>query len=351
MGEGINLRRGGKPKKLPILNPNLPANASVEYMGGATFNVEIVTPGYPEEYTYQWYKNGSAISGATETSYSVSSQTASAEFYCIVTSKAGSVQSRTATFTVGSALPNYTFSGGHQLVDDGSGNWRLMLTSTGTLRFANRGTGANGIDVFLVGGGAGGCASGQAGYGGGGGGGGRTKTVSGKAVSKNTDYVITVGGGGGSSANGGNTSAFDESVDGGTTGNGTWQNWGGSGGSGGGSGSNWSGNRTPGAGGSDGGSGGSGNSNGGAGQNTTTGEFGDSNATWYSAGGAGGACGAANGANSATESSGGAGGGGASGSAATYYGGGGGGGHYRNATMMAGGSGYSGIVIIRNKRG
>ena len=119
-------------------------------------------------------------------------------------------------------IPVFTYSGDSQVVDDGNGNWRIKLMSTGTLRFTDLGNAKDGIDVFLVGGGAGGCASAQAGYGGGGGGGGYTKTVSGKAVSKNTDYVITIGGGGGSKANGGITSAFDESVDGGATGNGTW---------------------------------------------------------------------------------------------------------------------------------
>ena len=347
MGEGINLRRGGKPKKLPILNPNLPANASVEYMGGATFDVEIVTPGYPEEYTYQWYKNGSAISGATETSYSVSSQTASAEFYCIVTSKAGSVQSRTATFTVGTALPTYTYSGDSQLVNDSDGNWRLKLTSTGTLRFTNRGTAVNGIDVFVVGGGRGG--------GGGGGGGGFAKTYKNIPISVNTDYSVVVGGGGASRGtdvssapgNGGQSSFSTRTAAGGNGGgygnNSTTGHAGGNGGSGGGS--------MYAAGGTNGSAGTAySGKTAGTGQGGNTGEFGVSSATRYAGGGGGGS-------NSSVTAggAGGAGGGGTGGNSANSTNGtkgtdglgGGGGGSWSGVSS---GKGGSGIVIIRNKR-
>ena len=116
MGECINLRRGGKAKVLPILNANYPANASVEYGGSATFKVEIATHGYPEEYTYQWYQNGVALSDRTSSSFTYSNLTASGTYQirCDVTNKAGTVQSRTATLTVGTALPNYTYTVGHE---------------------------------------------------------------------------------------------------------------------------------------------------------------------------------------------------------------------------------------------
>lgn len=104
MGECINLRRGGKQKKLPILNANYPADVSTTYIDGntasASFKVEIITDGYPIEYTYQWYLNGSAVSGATGASYTWSGTEGTYSVRCDITNKAGTVQSRTATLSV-----------------------------------------------------------------------------------------------------------------------------------------------------------------------------------------------------------------------------------------------------------
>lgn len=101
MGECINLRRGGKAKKLPVLNTSYPANVTAEIFGSATFKVEIAEHGYPEVYAYQWYKNGSVISGANGSSYTASNLAiGSYTFYCKVTNEKGTVQSRTATLTV-----------------------------------------------------------------------------------------------------------------------------------------------------------------------------------------------------------------------------------------------------------
>lgn len=104
MGECINLRRGGKQKKLPILNANYPADVSTTYIDGntasASFKVEITTDGYPIEYTYQWYVNGSAVSGATGASYTWSGTEGTYSVRCDITNKAGTVQSRTATLSV-----------------------------------------------------------------------------------------------------------------------------------------------------------------------------------------------------------------------------------------------------------
>lgn len=354
MGECINVGRGGKKKFLPILNANYPADVTVEYGGSATFKIEIAEHGYPEEYTYQWYEDGVAIGGAIYSTFNHINLYGSGthQIRCDVTNKKGTVQSRTSTLTVGSALPNYTYSGSHEIWDDGNGNWRMFLKSSGTLRFTNRGTAINGIDVFLVGGGAGGRSVINNGFGGGGGGGGYTKTVRNIGVATNTDYGVVVGGGGGNSANGGETWFVGHGVGGGTTGgNGdSWMNSGGNGGSGGGGGSSWDGGRTPGDGGSDGGNGGKGNYQVGYGQGSTTREFGEAGATLYSGGGGGGACGSLAGANSWSEGAGGAGGGGHAQSNATFWGGGGGGGNYRNSTWNGGGAGYGGIVVIRNKR-
>lgn len=348
MGECINLRRGGKAKVLPILNANLPADVTVEYNGNATFKIEIAEHGYPEEYTYQWYLDGGVLSGGNDTSYTFIGLNYGGTYKvrCDVTSKAGTVQSRTATLTVGSALPDYTFSGTHERIDDGNGNWRIKFTSSGTLRFTNRGTGINGIDVFCVGGGGGGYNNG---WGGAGGGGGYTTTATGKSIAKNTDYWIDVGSGGYVNGRGGTSKfgALSVQAEGGYAPSAystRTEYRGASGGSGGGG--------FYVGGGSDGSDGQPNYTNGeyvsGSGQHRTTREFGESGATLYAGGGAGGSD-----SSNIVTTYGGAGGGGNSGyrknaTQGTNGLGGGGGGGCSGSYAAAGGG--SGIVIIRNKR-
>lgn len=101
MGECLIVRRGGEVKALPVLNAGLPANGSLVAGSGdtLTLSVAIATPGVPPQYTYQWYKNGTAISNATNSTYTVTAEAAikTDSYYCVVTNKAGAVQSRTAT--------------------------------------------------------------------------------------------------------------------------------------------------------------------------------------------------------------------------------------------------------------
>ena len=248
-------------------------------------------------------------------------------------------------------IPEFTYTGSYEVVKDddtvisdvahyNEANWKIRFLTSGTLNFANLYGARNGIDVFLVGGGASGRDPGTSGNGGGGGGG-YTTTALNKTLTVGTDYTIIIGDGGAMQASGGNSggtsTAFNESAAGGETGT---TSAGGAGGSGGGAPQN-------GSGGSDGANGNQGSSSsnpGGTGQGTTTREFGEANATLYSGGG---------GAGGGTGGSGGDGGGGhgASDSVAatageTNTGGGGGGGH---ATRDAN-AGGSGIVIIRNAR-
>lgn len=86
----------------PVLNTSYPANVTGATVGSsATFKVAIATAGVPESYTYQWYVNGSAVSGATGATYTRSNLTLGTyTVYCKVTNAAGTVQSRTATLTV-----------------------------------------------------------------------------------------------------------------------------------------------------------------------------------------------------------------------------------------------------------
>jgi len=223
--------------------------------------------------------------------------------------------------------PHYTFTGSHQLLDDGDGNWRIKLKSSGTLTFQYERL----IDVFLVGAGGGatavnGTSTGEYRYASGGGGG-YAQTCASLTAQRKTDYSVIVGVGA-AGAEGAASSAFGQSAAGGKAGGlaSTGYVAGGDGGSGGGG--------YLGAGGSDGANGGSGYNScpGGSGQGTTTREFGEADGAPYAAGGNGGqpdtdgAAGAAN-----------------TGDGATPY-------KSNSADSHDGFAGGSGIVIVRNHR-
>lgn len=280
-------------------------------------------------------------------------------------------------------LPIYTYTGQHTLLKDNAeqGWWRIKFLSSGVLTWLSEDTE---IDVFLVGGGAGGSSREPASETGpvdigGGGGGGYTKTVKRLSVQKNQRIQITIGAGGSAGNSGGATSFDSQSVKGGS---------GKSGGCG--SGANSIVNRyaneaVAGNGGSDGNSGGQGiyissksdssvqTATTGIGQGSTTREFGDAGAELYSGGGGGAAAHHIGASENVSSGSGGTGtprlaksgtGGrsgdvqylSAGGSAGGGYGGGGGGGIkllYSIADLSdssACGAGAQGIVIIRDAR-
>jgi len=113
--------------KLPVLNESYPADVSASYYFGdstsVTFKVEISTDGKPAEYTYQWYKDGTAVSGATKATYTAAGLNADGthSIYCIVTNKAGSVKSRTATLTLKGETKFLYYYGDQKT--DASGGW------------------------------------------------------------------------------------------------------------------------------------------------------------------------------------------------------------------------------------
>lgn len=224
------------------------------------------------------------------------------------------------------------------------------------------------LDIFCLGGGGGGAQSRKEPYdlsaiGGGGGGGGYTITVFNIAVSAGQVINCFVGAGGNSNNNGGGTSVWRDGVslcnaDGGYSGQSPNSNNanGGAGGSGGGGGCF---DNTSGYGGSDGNPGGGwsgttgSSSSGGAGQGRTTRAFGELHGTLYSGGGSGGA-GQRRGGTTANVGSPGSGGGAyggrgnvVGGSASPNTGGGGGGGGSLGNTEMPGGTGGSGIILLR----
>lgn len=351
--------------KTPILDSAYPADVSILNGESATFQVIITEDGMPAAYTYQWYVDGEAVIGETRASFTYTAPEDATNYTksisCAIANSAGTVWSRGAALNVKSHIPEFTYTGSYEVVNDSDGassetdvNWKVRLLTSGKLRFTDLRGAKDGIDVFLVGGGGGGsCGSwfdpstgvdGRSG-----GGGGYTNTRRAVQVNKNTAYNIIVGAGGsGGTVNnpgggtGGESSAFGVTAPGGGGGG----NYiGGSGGSGGGTG-NWSGSGVnsgmAGAGGSDGSDGGAGAGSGGKGQGTTTREFGETANTLYAGGGGG---------ESTNRAAGGAGGGAAARATATANtGGGGGGSTLGNSSDAYAGGGGSGIVIIRNKR-
>lgn len=88
-------------KKVPVLDTSYPADTSAIIAKTAEFKVVIKEDGYPTEYTYQWYAYGNAIEGATEAVYNRKAGKVGKEnIHCVVTNDAGTVQSRTAVFTI-----------------------------------------------------------------------------------------------------------------------------------------------------------------------------------------------------------------------------------------------------------
>lgn len=106
MGECLIMRRGGETYKPAILNTAYPQDVSVTVIKGSTksavFNVLIAEAGTPAQYTYQWYKDGVAVDGATESSYVADglAETGENTVFCEVTNKGGTVKSRVATLSV-----------------------------------------------------------------------------------------------------------------------------------------------------------------------------------------------------------------------------------------------------------
>lgn len=258
------------------------------------------------------------------------------------------------------AASKFTYTGQYNVRKDGV----VELLTSGTIVFLEPKV----IDVFMVGGGAGGKSPNgnrDTGYGYAGGAGGYTRTIKRVSVPANTNITVTVGAGGATSDKGepGGASAFStfsvsgaERVSYSYTQQATTK--GGSGGGGG-----VQSNSDYGAGGSDGNSGESGypinTSAGGTGQIFTTREFGEAQGKLYASGGGGGRYMAAQ---SPIVSPGGTGGGGsgawsgsetskyqvaAAGVANTGSGGGGGAGPAGSVSLALGASGGSGIVCFR----
>jgi hypothetical protein len=100
---------GGSTPAAPVITTQ-PANQTVSVGQAAAFTVAAT--GTPP-LSYQWQKNGAAISGATSSSYATPATTAAdngAQFRVVVSNSAGSVTSSAAThseFRAATAIANY----------------------------------------------------------------------------------------------------------------------------------------------------------------------------------------------------------------------------------------------------
>lgn len=332
-----NAGGGGAPNKSTII-VTAPTGSAVTCKSGST------TKTAPEKngtWTFSGLGNGTWTITATK-----SGQTATKS----VTISRLEVEYVTITYN---QIPAFTYTGSYQTVDDNDnpittsqGNWKIRFLTSGTLKFTDLNGAANGIDVFLLGGGGAGSelCNGKVG---GGGGGGRTTTARGVNMTAGTSYPISIGSGGIgtyqlSGINGGTTSAFSYTAAGGEGGymsdvdNGK----GGDGGSGGGgAGHNYHDDNYPGGnGGVNGSNGAEGTSAaGGTGQVSTTREFADANyVTIYASGGGGGS-------GKYVDIS-------ANGSGVPPRANFGDGGHGENADGSGREDGSAGLVVIRNKR-
>ncbi|HVZ64633.1 MAG TPA: PQQ-binding-like beta-propeller repeat protein [Opitutaceae bacterium] len=97
-----NARRTGLAVAASSLTTISSQPQSLNALPGASFTLTVTATG-PGAVTYQWYKNGAAIAGATGASYTVASATTAdaGTYTVVVTSSGGAVTSSAAVVTVG----------------------------------------------------------------------------------------------------------------------------------------------------------------------------------------------------------------------------------------------------------
>lgn len=108
-----------------------PVSQTVNWGQPATFTVAA---GGTDPLSYQWRKNGSALSGATSASYTLPAAATTdnnATFACVVTNSAGSVTSALATLTVTNIAPIFTAQPNQPNVFEGE-NAAFTVAATGT---------------------------------------------------------------------------------------------------------------------------------------------------------------------------------------------------------------------------
>jgi len=110
--------------------------------GAATSFAVLATGDAP--LTYQWWRNGSAFPGATDSSFTIpeAQSTHAGDYYVVVANYSGSVTSRVVSLTV---YPEQTVAFADNLDADTSANWTVSRSSTDTRCTFNYDYAADGI--------------------------------------------------------------------------------------------------------------------------------------------------------------------------------------------------------------
>lgn len=136
----VNNAAGAVTSNVATLTVNVPPSitsqpTSQSITAGQTATFSVSASG-TNPITYQWKKNGTAISGATSASYTTPAETTAdngAQFTLVITNVAGSVTSNPATLTVSSAAvaPSITTQPASQTITAGQ-TATFSVTATGT---------------------------------------------------------------------------------------------------------------------------------------------------------------------------------------------------------------------------
>ncbi len=112
-----------------------PSDSTVTEGQTASFTVEATTESGP--LSYQWYKSGTAVEGATSATYSfvTSLVDTGATIYCAVTDANGTTDSNTATLTVGALLAITSQPTDQTVIEGQAAQFAVVAVGTGTLHY------------------------------------------------------------------------------------------------------------------------------------------------------------------------------------------------------------------------
>ena len=118
----------------PSIQTNVPTSKTYNYYESISLSVSAVGA---SPMSYQWYKDGSAISGATSSTYNLGRQTDLSnngkKFYCKITNSAGTVNSSTCTLTANTTSFKPSISAPTTHTESYKYNTAITLTVSGTV--------------------------------------------------------------------------------------------------------------------------------------------------------------------------------------------------------------------------